>query len=67
MRCYICDAPLTDDEVRFNKDHEDYDPCTVCKNVIADAVNDAGDAEVILSEEDLGFAAGQFNEDMIID
>lgn len=51
MRCYICDAPLTDDEVRFNHDHQDYDPCTVCKNVIADAVNEGGDDEVILSEE----------------
>lgn len=59
--------PLTDEEVRFNHDHQDYDPCTVCKNVIADAVNDAGDDEVILSEDDIRFARGQFSEDTVID
>ena len=31
-------TPLSDEEVRYNRDHQDYDPCTVCKNVIAETV-----------------------------
>lgn len=51
MRCYICDAQLSDEEVRFNRNHKDYDPCNVCKEVIKDTVNEAHDPDVI---EDLG-------------
>lgn len=34
MRCFICDAVLADDEVHFNRVHDDYDPCGTCKQVI---------------------------------
>lgn len=36
MRCYICDAALTDAEVSFNKKHGDWDPCVTCQEVIDD-------------------------------
>lgn len=54
MRCAICDAPLSDQEVRFNRDHQKWDPCTVCKDIIAETVNDGGDTELVILEEELG-------------
>lgn len=36
MRCYICNRVL--EEPQYNRDHEDYDPCNTCLDVIADAV-----------------------------
>lgn len=36
MRCFICDVVI--DAPQFNADHDDYDPCETCKQVIADTV-----------------------------
>lgn len=33
-RCYICDRILSTDEVQWNRDHEDWDPCGTCLDVI---------------------------------
>jgi hypothetical protein len=55
MRCFICDAGLGDDDVRFNRLHQDYDPCGTCKEVIRDAVNEALDPD---NAEDLGYDDG---------
>lgn len=38
MRCYICDKILEEDQVQFNQDHEDYDPCPSCLYAIEDLV-----------------------------
>lgn len=43
MRCAICDNVLADDEVRFNRDHKDYDPCGTCKNIIKDVFKEDRD------------------------
>ena len=36
MRCFICDRVI--DEVQYNSDHKDYDPCETCLAVITDLV-----------------------------
>lgn len=36
MRCYICDKILEDDQVQYNEDHKDYDPCQTCLNAVED-------------------------------
>ena len=30
MRCNICDAILSKDEINYNTDHKRYDPCGTC-------------------------------------
>jgi cytidine deaminase len=34
MRCHICNSVLEENEIKWNKDHEDYDPCGVCLDII---------------------------------
>jgi ferredoxin len=34
MKCFICDATLSDNEVQYNNYHEDWDPCGTCLAVI---------------------------------
>lgn len=36
MKCYICDRTLEEDQVQYNQDHKDYDPCPTCLHVIQD-------------------------------
>lgn len=50
MRCHICNATLGDSEVRFNKDHDDWEPCGTCLTIIAEVFEDP------LDEEEVDFA-----------
>lgn len=43
MRCYICNSILEDDNIQYNQDHKDYDPCPSCLAVIEDIVAGYGD------------------------
>lgn len=36
MRCFICDRTLEADQVQYNQDHQDYDPCPSCLAVVED-------------------------------
>lgn len=40
MRCHICDKALSEAETRYNKDHEEYDPCSFCLQVISEVFDD---------------------------
>jgi hypothetical protein len=40
MRCNICDRTLQPGEIKFNKDHEEFDPCGVCLEVINNVFED---------------------------
>ncbi len=60
MRCYICDNGLSDEEVKFNRQHNQWEPCGTCLETIKDAfaadrdegtLLDMGDADV--AEEEL--------------
>lgn len=43
MKCYICDRTLEEDQVHYNIDHEDYDPCPSCLAVVEDILAGYGD------------------------
>jgi hypothetical protein len=34
MRCHICNAVLGPAEIRPNKQHQDFDPCRTCLDVV---------------------------------
>ena len=60
MRCYICDAVLSPEEVHYNRKYEDekygpYDPCNRCLSEIDEAFEDPLSEEEIdgLLEEEL--------------
>lgn len=36
MRCFICDSILGKDEVKYNRDHQEFDPCGTCLAAIAE-------------------------------
>lgn len=38
MRCYICNKALQDEDVHYNTDHKDFDPCPSCLSVVEDTV-----------------------------
>lgn len=59
MRCYICDVVI--DTPQFNADHDDYDPCETCKQVIADTVGPYANAETPFS------SGGPFDESYTFD
>lgn len=40
MKCNICDKTLSEAETRYNKDHEEYDPCSYCLQVISEVFDD---------------------------
>jgi len=46
MRCYICDVTLSAEEVRFNKDHDKFDPCSSCLAEINEVFGPLTDDEV---------------------
>lgn len=48
MRCFICDVAI--EKPQFNSEHDDFDPCETCKQVIADTV--AGYEDVVAVDED---------------
>jgi hypothetical protein len=53
MRCYICDSALS--EVHYNSDHQDYEPCGFCLEIIKDAIG----SDVASARED------EFGEDQL--
>jgi hypothetical protein len=48
MRCFICNVAI--EKPQFNSEHDDFDPCETCKQVIADTV--AGYEDVVAVDED---------------
>ncbi len=48
MRCFICNVAI--EKPQFNSEHDDFDPCETCKQVIADTV--AGYEDVVAADED---------------
>lgn len=36
MRCHICDAGLSPDEIEFEHDHGNFAPCFVCRKASED-------------------------------
>jgi hypothetical protein len=45
MRCKICNAILADSEIKFNEDHQEWDPCGVCLDEIDQVFEDLPDDE----------------------
>lgn len=46
MRCHICNAVLTPEEVQWNSQHEDWDPCGRCLQAIEEVFNDDTEEEI---------------------
>lgn len=40
MRCAICDRTLNPNEIKYNKDHDEFDPCGVCLEIIGEVFED---------------------------
>lgn len=51
MRCFICDRILNEDQVHYNEEHEDFDPCPTCQQVIDDLLAAYGDQASIAEDE----------------
>lgn len=54
MRCHICDAAISDPQ--YNRDHDDWDPCMACQEVINDTLNSYKDQALFADEEPLSIA-----------
>lgn len=46
MRCHICDATLSAEQIQWNRDHEDWDPCGTCLEVINNVFEHASEEEI---------------------
>lgn len=51
MKCFICDAILS--EPQFNHDHQDWDPCPKCQEVITDCLNGFKDQVIFYDDSNL--------------
>ena len=40
MKCYICDRTLDEEQVQYNEEHGDYDPCPTCLAIIEEVFGD---------------------------
>lgn len=47
MRCYICDAHLKQDEIKFHPELKTLEPCKHCLEIIAEVFEDGPDEEEI--------------------
>lgn len=61
MRCNICNATLSAPEVQWNSDHEDWDPCNKCQEVIDGVFTDLSEEEI---DEQLAFEFEGEDEDV---
>ena len=46
MKCFICDATLSKDEVRYNRDHQEFDPCGTCLQAIAEVFEQKDEEQI---------------------
>ncbi len=46
MKCHICNATLSAGEIQWNSDHEDWDPCGRCLDVIDNVFSDDTEEEI---------------------
>lgn len=51
MKCFICDRTLEDDQVHYNEEHQDYDPCPTCQQVIDDLLASYEGGQAAASED----------------
>lgn len=45
MRCHICDKPLTEKEVKYDHDHQEWSPCGTCLQAIQEVFDDSPEDE----------------------
>lgn len=46
MHCHICDRLLKPEEIKFNKDHDKWDPCSTCIEISESLFNDDDEEEI---------------------
>ncbi len=47
MQCYICSHVLTGEQVSYNNEHKDWDPCPTCLIAIAEVFSDPLDEDEV--------------------
>ena len=52
MRCHICDKPLGETEVKFNRKYDQFDPCVECLTVIGEVFQDPIPEEQLKIDEE---------------
>lgn len=40
MKCHICDATLSESEVKYNRQAQEWEPCGVCLHIINEVFED---------------------------
>lgn len=46
MRCHICDKTLSDKEVNYNNDHQDWEPCGSCLQAISEVFTSDSEEQI---------------------
>ena len=59
MKCHICNATLSPGEIQWNNDHEDWDPCSRCLDIIDGVFTDATEEEI---DAELAYELGDSEE-----
>ena len=47
MQCYICGHVLSGEQVSYNNEHKDWDPCPTCLIAIAEVFSDPLDEDEV--------------------
>lgn len=63
MRCHICNANLKPEEVQWNNEHEDWDPCRKCQIIIDEVFEPLPEDYIDLEEEENEDVDETFSED----
>jgi hypothetical protein len=59
LKCAICNATLSPGEIQWNSDHNDWDPCGRCLDVIDNVFSDDTEEEI---DAQLAFELGDEEE-----
>ena len=57
MRCSCCDKQMTDKEIQWNKEYEEWEVCSICLEIALDAAysdgfqNEDDDNSILVGEE----------------
>lgn len=53
MRCHICNAELSPNEIKWSHAHNEWDPCNTCLNIIDEVFEDYVEDAPIVEEVEL--------------
>lgn len=65
MKCFICNSDI--ENIHYNRDHQDFDPCPTCLEIIADVFSEEKDSldpdeQIEITEEEVDLLLASWDD-----